>query len=91
MSSRSRYSIVAISMHWLIAVLILANLALGWRMGFLDGLEKFTFFQLHKSIGISVLVLSVLRLGWRLLNPSPPLPAGMTHWERRLASTTHRA
>lgn len=91
MSSRSRYSLVAIAMHWLIAALILINLFLGWRMGQLDGLAKFETFQLHKSLGISVLVLSVFRLGWRLLNPPLPLPPGMAPRERVLASATHWA
>jgi cytochrome b561 len=36
-----------------------------------------------------VLVLSVLRLGWRLVNPVPPLPAGMNPALAFLARATH--
>lgn len=86
---RTRYSAVAILFHWTIAVLILANLLLGWRMGYLTGMEQFGMFQLHKSIGITVLVLSVARLAWRLLNPPPPSVAPMKPWEHRVASVTH--
>lgn len=86
---RTRYSAVAILLHWAIAALILANLLLGWRMGFLKGLAQFDMFQLHKSIGITVLLLSLARLGWRLRNPPPPLLAPMTLWERQIAGTTH--
>ncbi|QJU59167.1 cytochrome b [Sphingomonas sp. AP4-R1] len=86
---RSRYSAVAILLHWLIAGFILANLVVGWRMGSLSGLAQFDAFQLHKSIGITVLVLSLARLGWRLTHRSPPLPAGMSGVERFAAHATH--
>ncbi len=87
--ARSRYSTVAIVLHWTIAVLILANIATGLRMDRLDGLAKFEAFQFHKSIGITVLLLSLLRLGWRLINPPPPLPADLSRFERVAALATH--
>lgn len=89
MRQRTRYSAVAMLLHWIIAVLIIANMVLGWRMGFLKGLAQFDMFQLHKSIGITVLLLSVVRLFWRLWNPAPPLPAGMKKWEVAAAHLTH--
>jgi len=88
-AARTRYSAVAIAFHWIIAALILLNLALGWRMGFLSGMAQFTMFQLHKSVGMTVLVLSVARLGWRWLNPPPALPVAMKPWERAAAHATH--
>jgi cytochrome b561 len=87
--SLSRYSTVAIILHWLIAALILTNLWLGVTMGGLHGLAKFNTFQLHKSVGITVLLLSVLRLGWRLANPPPPHAPGMAHWEITASSVVH--
>jgi cytochrome b561 len=89
MRSRNRYTVVAMLLHWIIAAMILTNLFLGWRMSFLKGLAQFDMFQLHKSVGITVLVLSVGRLAWRLLNPAPPLPAGMLGWEKAAAHGTH--
>lgn len=86
---RTRYSAVAILFHWAIAALILANLLLGWRMGYLTGMEQFGMFQLHKSIGITVLLLSGARLAWRLLNLPPPSVAPMEPWEHRVARITH--
>jgi cytochrome b561 len=88
-SSRTRYGVVAMTLHWIIAALILSNLFVGWRMGFLGGLAQFDAFQLHKSIGITVLVLSVARLAWKLMNPAPPLPQGMKPYERFGAKATH--
>jgi len=86
---RTRYSAVAILLHWTIAALILTNLLLGWRMGYLTGMDQFGMFQLHKSVGITVLVLSVARLAWRLVNSPPPSVAPMKPWEHRVASATY--
>ena len=84
-----RYSLVAIGFHWLIAALIVFNIYLGLRMDRITGLDRFTLFQLHKSIGITVLALSVLRLGWRLAHRPPPYPVTMQRWERVAATATH--
>ena len=68
-----RYSAVAITLHWLIAALILANIGLAWTFkNTPQGLTWFKLIQLHKSVGITVLVLSLARLAWRLFNPPPP-------------------
>ncbi|WP_068092827.1 cytochrome b [Novosphingobium rosa] len=84
-----RYSVVAILLHWLIAALILTNLALGWWMQTLEGLAQFEKFQLHKSIGILVLLLSMLRLLWRAMHKAPPYPETMKPWEKLAASSVH--
>ncbi|HUY68684.1 MAG TPA: cytochrome b [Alphaproteobacteria bacterium] len=91
LSSYKRYDTVAIILHWLIALAILAMLAIGWTMTSLPkGADlKFTLFQWHKSIGITILILSVLRLLWRLVNPPPPLPATMKTWEKFAAHASH--
>ena len=89
-----RYAVVAIVLHWAIAIGILAMIPFGWWMSDLihepeTRAHGVAAFQLHKSIGLSILVLSLARLGWRLMNPPPPLPAGMTQWERIAAVATH--
>ncbi len=92
-NSATRYGVVAMSLHWLIAVAVIALLALGMVMTRLplgDPL-KFDLYQLHKSIGILVFLLSCARLGWRLANPPPPLPLSLPDWERRAARITHTA
>jgi cytochrome b561 len=88
--SLSRYSTVAVILHWLIAVLILANILIAWKFNTMpQGLAFFQIIQLHKSIGITVLLLSVLRLVWRLVNPPPALPAHMPAWEKFAANAVH--
>ncbi len=86
-----RYGTVAMTFHWVIALLVIANICLGLYMGDLPRSDpnKFMIFQTHKSIGLTVLVLSLLRLGWRLVNPIPPLPAGMPPALRFGARVSH--
>ncbi len=86
----SRYSTVAIILHWLIAAALIFQVILGWRAD--DGPKgatTFALFQLHKSIGITILVLSVARLIWKLTHKSPPAPAGQPTWEKIAAHAVH--
>lgn len=88
----SRYTNVAIILHWLIALSIIGLLAVGLLMtrdGLLPQAVQFQAYQLHKSFGLSVLVLSVLRLGWRLGHKPPALPPEMPRWEVLAAKGTH--
>jgi len=84
-----RYSTVAIVLHWLIALLILANIGLALTFQNIPkGLLEFKLIQLHKSFGMTVLLLSVLRLAWRLFNPPPPEPA-MPKWQLVVSQIVH--
>jgi cytochrome b561 len=87
----SRYSKVAIILHWLMAVMIIGNLAGGFLHDYVPtaGGQRSLVMGLHKSFGISILALTLLRLGWRLANPPPALPAYFTSGERLLARAAH--
>jgi cytochrome b561 len=76
--------------HWLLAVLVFAQIALGltavsWRVS----PTKLDLFVWHKSVGLLILALLALRLAWRLTNRVPNLPAGMAAWERLGARLSH--
>jgi cytochrome b561 len=96
-NSRTRYGTVAMTLHWLIAALIVVNICLGLYFGEFvpenapPDVQKFAFeiIQIHKPIGLTILILSVLRLAWRLVNPIPPLPAGMNPTLKFIAHATH--
>ena len=95
-AARTRYSVVAIVLHWTIALALIALLAAGlWMTSAIrtPGSQALAYevYQLHKSLGLVVLALSLLRLGWRLLNPPPPLPEAMTGVERVAAHAAHLA
>ncbi len=85
----TRYTRIAMLLHWAIALLILTNLALGLRLEGLKGGQQFAAFQLHKSIGITVLLLSLARIGWRLAHRPPPFSERLSALERLAASITH--
>ncbi|MDB5455034.1 MAG: YceI family protein, partial [Caulobacter sp.] len=89
-ATRTRYTTVAITLHWLIAAAILFQIILGWRMG--DGPKgatTYALFQLHKSIGITILLLSLARLAWKLVNPGAPSLADQPRWERIVSHVVH--
>ena len=92
MDSAARYHSFSIALHWVIALLVLAQLALGWWMLELPksppGLRA-SWFNLHKSIGLSIGALMLVRLGWRLGHPAPPLPSTMPGWQARAARISH--
>jgi cytochrome b561 len=88
-AARTRYDTVAMSLHWLIAALLIFMLFFGEElMETEDGGSTFGP-SLHASIGSAILLLSVFRLVWRLINPPPDYPASMAPWERMASSVTH--
>jgi cytochrome b561 len=82
-----RYSLVARTLHWVMAILILFNLWLGLGRESLPG--DWQVMPVHKSVGLTVLALAVLRLVWRLTHRQTPLPEGLPAWERLAAKVTH--
>ena len=69
------YGAIAKTLHWLIAGLAVALLALGLTMTRASDLQlKFSLYQLHKSLGVTVLLLMVARLAWRTWVRPPALP-----------------
>jgi len=91
-NSPSGYGAVAIVLHWLMALLLIALFAVGLYMTDLSYYDRLYHILpwWHKSIGLFVFGLLLLRIVWRISNPTPtPLP---THrpWEVTLAALTHK-
>ena len=90
MNDETRYGVVAVTLHWLIAVAVIGLYVVGSIMEDMKpSLQQFELYQLHKSFGISVLLLTAIRLVWRVANPQPGLPPGMPGWQRLAAKATH--
>lgn len=82
-----RYSGVAIAFHWVIALFVIVNIAVGILHEPVPALGA--WMPGHKAIGITVLFLTLGRLAWRLAHRPPPLPAETKAWERGVAHATH--
>ena len=92
MSKAERYTRVAIILHWLIALGVLAQIALGWWMIEIPksppGVRTY-WFNIHKSIGLTLGMLILLRVVWRFTRGAPPLPDHIPGWQRMAAKVSH--
>ncbi len=92
MSNAERYTRVAIVLHWLIALGVLWQIAIGWSMIDIPknppGL-RVQWFNFHKSIGITLGFLILLRIVWRFTHRAPPLPDHIADWQRVAAKISH--
>ena len=86
-----RYTIVAMSLHWVIALAIIAMIFGGWYMTDLpDGAPgQYLLYQMHRSVGITILLLTVGRVIWRIMNPPPALPEEMNKLEKTASHLVH--
>lgn len=88
----ARYTRTALTLHWLMAAMIIGMFPLGWYMSDLTlSPEKLRLYSYHKWTGITIFLLAALRLSWRIGHRPPPLPAAMPSWQRTLACTNHWA
>ena len=89
-NSETRWGWPAMSLHWLIALLIVALLVVGFVMVQLPKTPKyFWIYDLHKSIGLTVLALMLVRLGWRLYAGVPKPVPGTTRLQHLAAVIVH--
>lgn len=78
------------TLHWLMAVLILAMLFVGVAMVSSITLRP-ALLALHRPIGIALLVLAIVRLVHRLFRRLPALPDDLPAWQRLAAHASHWA
>lgn len=87
----ARYGTTAIALHWIVALAVAAQIALGWLMQEIPKVPigpRVNAYNLHKSIGMSILLLMVIRLAWRASHPPPALPS-MPAWQVHAARINH--
>ena len=84
-----RYGLVAVALHWFIALAILALLGVGlWMTELKNSPTKIEVYTWHKWVGLTVLGLAAFRLFWRLYRRPPP-PLSAPTWQLRAAAGTH--
>jgi len=89
-----RYTRTARILHWLVALFILTNLAIGLCMehfpGYLHKSPEWNGILFwHGSIGALVLWLVVARIIWRSGHRPPPLPMSVPTWQAWMAHGVH--
>ena len=82
------YNRVARAFHWVVALLVVVNIAIGI---FHDPLGEIYqgVMGIHKSIGFVVLALAIFRLYWRVTHPAPPLPDNVSNLQGFIAHGVH--
>lgn len=78
-STTIKYSLFMRIMHWLVALIVLAMLIVGFTMFHLkdENPIKWPLYDLHKSFGIIVLTLIVIRIIGRINSQVPSTPNGI--------------
>jgi cytochrome b561 len=90
MSTITRYSLPARTFHWLTALLLAAQYAIGWLMPDVHrGTQPIGLIGLHLSVGVLIVLVVLVRLAYRLATPKvAPLP-GTPTLINRLAHIGH--
>jgi cytochrome b561 len=81
----SRYHPLLVTLHWLLAVLLVAALSVGLRLATTDNADpgKLDVLEWHMAGGILILALMVIRFVVRLLTSKPPgAPTGRPRLDR---------
>jgi cytochrome b561 len=96
----ARWGPVSRALHWLMALMIAAQVPLGfvmvdaydaWLAGKGDTALVMALSRAHNTNGFLILILVLLRLSWRLGNPTPELPPSLAAYQRFTARVTHAA
>lgn len=90
-STSTRYGTVAVTIHWISALVILALMGSGFRAGSLvDSAAKASVLSVHVPLGITVLLLTLARVAWWVfVDRKPPHMEGDPAWQRASAKAVH--
>lgn len=85
-TKRGRFSPIGVVFHWVMAILIVFQLGLGWTLNLTPvGSAKLAAFALHAAVGIAIFVLAFLRIIWRIMIPDPINAADRQGWKTTFA------
>ena len=86
----TEYGLVSKLLHWITAVLLFAQIPLGFYLVDLDfGPERLSLENIHIAAGLSIFYLIILRLLYKLFNPTPKLEPSVFKGQRSLAKLNH--
>ncbi|MEP1143299.1 MAG: cytochrome b/b6 domain-containing protein [Henriciella sp.] len=91
-AQRADYSIAQKVLHWLIALMIMADLFIAQKFsGIMTDADRFESRSDHATVGTIVAILFIIRLFLRWRNGAPALPTEMLGWQKHLAHFAHWA
>ena len=94
-NTRETYGLIAQSLHWITAALILALIPLGVFMHELpvssaeEAAYKSWYYSLHKTLGVTLFLIAVVRVIWAVVQLHPKLLNGDKKLESLAAQTVH--
>ncbi|MEM7378775.1 MAG: cytochrome b/b6 domain-containing protein [Pseudomonadota bacterium] len=89
-SAPHRYGSVAVTFHWLSAVLLVVMLFSGSRVAEIDNPQsKLVLLRVHVCLGVAVLVMMLLRVGWWLAVDTKPVSVPMPAWQAWASRALH--
>jgi len=84
-----RYGPVAVSLHWIMAALILFSGILGLLLDDWPKASRLFWINIHAQVGLLMLALLIARIWWRRTHTPPELPAEVSEISRRVSHPTH--
>lgn len=90
-NTAQNYGALAILLHWLVALVVIAMFTLGvWMTGltYYDDWYK-RGPEIHKSIGILLFIIMLVRIIWRSVNITPEDEPGIAPLQRQVAHGVH--
>ena len=82
----SKLSKTTVYLHWIIALGIIGLLLMGVYM---VETKTYSFYSLHKSLGVLILLVVLIRVVWRVMNGWPEPVNNSKKWEYTLAKIIH--
>jgi cytochrome b561 len=83
------YTPVAMSLHWIMAALILFVGILGLLLDDWPKATKLFWINIHAQVGMLILVLLMARMWWRRTHTPPELPPEVSEISRRVSHPAH--
>ncbi|HSC67240.1 MAG TPA: cytochrome b [Cellvibrio sp.] len=86
MDTQQKLSPITITLHWVIALAIIAMTGIGFYMSIF---EFYPLYDWHKSFGVVIFAVVLVRVWWRIKNGWPVPVRNYPALEQRLARASH--
>ena len=87
-NTSEQYGTVSFALHWIMAIMIITLLFVGFNMEDAPKHLKPVIYGGHKATGVLVLILACCRIIWRFISPPPALPQSTHAWQQILSKIT---